>query len=207
MVILSPREIYIAPVYVSCMEPWFVVTQLGLPEGWAAISLGMVMTYIILRHTSWTKPSPERAAFKRAAVLLTFTLILSFVVVHGIKEVTQVPRPCTPCASPELSELPGLPQDNLAGKESVCNPYCIAGDPSFPSGHATTIFAVCTVAVLLLRRREALLLYLPAAVIAYSRIVLGVHTLPDIAAGSLIGLFSALVIWRIHPRMGIFASK
>ena len=174
------------------MDPWFAVTQLGLPEGWAAIALGMVLTYIILRHTTWTKPSPERKAFKTATVLLTLTLILAFVAVHGIKEITQVPRLCTPCSSPEIS---------------ACNPYCIDDDPSFPSGHAATIFAVCTVALLLLRRREALLLYVPAAVIAYSRVALGVHTLPDIAAGSLIGLISALVIWKIQPRLGLLASK
>jgi membrane-associated phospholipid phosphatase len=189
------------------MDPWFAVTQLGLPEAWAAISLGMVLTYLILMHTAWEKPSPQRKAFKTATVLLTLTLILAFVSVQAIKQTTQIPRPCTPCTSPEISQSPGLPQDNLFGKESVCNPYCVDDDYSFPSGHAATIFAVCTAALLLSRRREALILYGPAVVIAYSRLALGVHTLPDIAAGSVLGLVSALVIWRIQPKLGFLASK
>ena len=173
------------------MDFWFAITQLGLPEAWSSIALGMVLTYLMLRHTSWQRPSLERRAFKTVTVLLVFTLILAFVAVHAVKVTTQVPRPCTPCGN-------GLePPD--------CNPYCIDDDYSFPSGHAATIFSVCTLAFLLLRRRSALLLFIPAALIACSRLVLGVHTLPDIAAGALIGLASAVIIWKIRPRMGIFS--
>ncbi len=193
------------------MDLWFAVTQLGLPEAWASISLGMVLTYIMLRHTSWQRPSPERRAFKAATVLLVFTLILAFVAVHAVKVTTQLPRPCTPCGDAlEPPELPDLPQYDQAGKEGNCNIYCIDDDYSFPSGHAATIFSVSTLAFLLIRRRwgsipRGLLLYLPACLVAWSRVALGVHTIPDIAAGAFIGLASALVVWRIRPRMGIFA--
>ena len=61
-------------------------------------------------------------------------------------------------------------------------------------------------ALLLLRRREALLLYIPAVLVAYSRVALGVHTLPDVAAGSAIGLLSAIVIWKLQPRLGILST-
>lgn len=177
------------------MDFWFAITQLGLPEAWSSIALGMVLTYLMLRHTSWQRPSPERRAFKIATVLLVFTLILAFVAVHAVKVTAQVPRPCTPCTSPEIS---------------ACNPYCIDDDYSFPSGHAATIFSLCTVAFLLLRRRlgsipGGLMLYLPACLVAWSRVALGVHTIPDISAGAFIGLASALVVWRIRPRMCIFA--
>lgn len=181
------------------MNPWFLVTQLGLPEAWAAISLGMVITYMIFRYTTWTKPSPERKAFKAVTVLLVLTLILTFVSVRAIKETAQVPRPCIPCSG--SLEPPS------------CNLYCTDGDFSFPSGHAATIFAVTTATFLLLsRRREAsvlvwrgFLLYFPTALIAYSRLALGVHTLPDIAAGSLIGIASAVVVRRYQSRLGILA--
>jgi membrane-associated phospholipid phosphatase len=120
------------------MNPWYAVTQLGLPEAWSSVALGMVLTYLILRHTSWREPSAERRAFKAATVLLVFTLILAFVAVHAVKVTAQVPRPCIPCGE-------GLmPPD--------CNTYCTDGY-SFPSGHAATIFSVCTVAFLFLRRR------------------------------------------------------
>jgi undecaprenyl-diphosphatase len=171
------------------MEPWFLVTMLGWPEGWAAISAGMVFTYILLRHTSWEKPSPHRKAFKAATVLLTFTLILAFVAIQGLKETVQMPRPCIPCSG-------GL-------EPPECNPYCME-DSSFPSGHAATIFSVCTVAILLIRRREAVLLYLLAGLVAWSRVALGVHTIPDIAAGSLIGMASALVVWKALPKIPVF---
>jgi membrane-associated phospholipid phosphatase len=178
------------------MDFWPVITSIGLPEAWAAIAAGMVFAYLVLRHTSWQKPTPQRMAFKRVTVLLVFTLILAFVAVHSLKTLTRVPRECTPCGG-DL-EPPG------------CNPYCIDGDYSFPSGHAATIFSVSTLAFLMLRRRRGsvpagLLFYLPAGLVAWSRVALGVHTIPDIAAGTLIGLASALVIWKIRPRMGIFA--
>jgi len=173
------------------MDPWFILTQLGLPEGWACISLAMAIAYILLRKTAWRKPSPERRAFKRVTVLLTLALILSFVSVHAIKETTRIPRPCTPCPSPEIS---------------ACNPYCTENDFSFPSGHAAAIFAAATSAFLAFgRRREALLLYVPAVMVAYSRVALGVHTFPDILAGSLIGAGSALLVWRYRGRLGILA--
>jgi membrane-associated phospholipid phosphatase len=172
------------------MDLWFAITQLGLPEAWAAIAVGMVFTYLLFRQTSWQRPSPERRAFKTVTVLLVFTLILAFVAVRAVKVTAQVPRPCTPCSSPEMS---------------ACNPYCIDDDYSFPSGHAASIFSVSTLTILLLRRRPALLLYLLAGLVACSRVALGVHTIPDVAAGSLIGLASALVVWKIRPRMGIFS--
>ncbi len=173
------------------MDFWFAMTQLGLPEAWAAVAVGMVFTYLMLRHTSWQMPSPERRAFKAATVLLVFTLILAFVAVHAVKVTTQFPRPCTPCGN-------GL-------EPPACNPYCIDDDYSFPSGHAATIFSVSTLAFLFLRRPWSILLFIPATLIAYSRLALGVHTLPDIAVGAFIGLASAAIIWKIRPKMRIFA--
>ena len=181
------------------MDPWFVVTQLGLPEAWAALSLGMVITYLILRNTTWSRPSPHRKAFKAVTVFLALTLILAFVSVRAIKETTQVPRPCIPCSACTCPDGSG---EGCLCPEG-CNIYCIDDDFSFPSGHAATIFAVCSAAVILLRRREAFLFYLPAALVAYSRIALGVHTPTDIAAGSIIGLVSAVVIWRIKTKLVI----
>lgn len=179
---------YIISNPIICMDCWGIITFLGLPEAWSAISLAMVLAYIMLIHTSWAKPSPERRAFKAAAVLMALTLILAFFSVRAIKETTQIPRSCIPCPAED------------------CNPYCIENDFSFPSGHAATIFAVCTAAYLLLRRRSGLLLYIPAALIAYSRVALGVHTPADAAAGSAIGILSCLVIWKLQPRMGILST-
>lgn len=193
------------------MDLWAFITNLGLPEAWAAVSAAMVFAYLSLRHTAWGRPSPQRTAFKRVTVLLVFTLILAFVSVHSLKTAIQVPRDCIPCGNGiEPPKLPDLPQYDQVGKEGDCNPYCIDNDYSFPSGHAATIFSVCTLAFLLLRRRpgpvqSGIPLYSLAGLVAWSRVALGVHTVPDIAAGALIGMASALVVWRIRPRMGIFS--
>lgn len=194
------------------MDPWALVTHVGLPEAWAAISLGMVITYFIMRFTRWKEPSDHREAFKAAAVLLALTLTMAFVTVRVVKEATQVPRPCTPCSSPEMSACLPAPlgvcpdgSGEICLCPEGCNPYCIDDDYSFPSGHAAAIFSVATLAFLLLRRREGLLLYLPAGLVAYSRVALGVHTMSDIGAGALVGIVSALVIWKARPKMGILA--
>jgi membrane-associated phospholipid phosphatase len=172
------------------MEFWSVVTAFGLPEAWAAIAAGFALTYLILIHTTWQEPSQERRAFKAVAVLMVFTLILAFVTVRIIKETTQVPRPCTACTSPEMS---------------ACNPHCPANDFSFPSGHAATIFAMLILPYLITRRKPWLLLIAPAILVAWSRVALGVHTVPDIIGGSIIGIASALIIYKIHPRMRKFS--
>lgn len=172
------------------MDPWFLITQFGWPEGWAYLSAGLVLTYLILIHTHWKEHSQKRKSFKSVTVLLALSLVLTFVVVQSVKETARVPRPCTPCTSPEMS---------------ACNPYCIEDDYSLPSGHAATIFAVSTVAILLLKRRIALLLYILAILVAYSRVALGVHTLPDIALGAFIGLTSAAIIWKIRPKLPLFS--
>jgi membrane-associated phospholipid phosphatase len=173
------------------MDFWFAVTQLGLPEAWASIALGMVITYLILRHTLWKKDSRERRAFKSVTLLLVLGLGLTFVLVEAVKESARVPRPCVPCT--------GSPE------EISCNPYCVDGDYSFPSGHAATGFCVATVFFILWRRRSGLAVFLAAALIAFSRVALGVHTFQDILAGGAIGIAAPLVVWRIRPRKGILS--
>lgn len=69
------------------------------------------------------------------------------------------------------------------------------GGSSFPSGHTMESFAVATAFAMLFRRRElALPLFLWAAVVGYSRLVLGVHYPSDVLAGMLFGMFIGWVI-------------
>jgi undecaprenyl-diphosphatase len=64
---------------------------------------------------------------------------------------------------------------------------------SFPSGHATTAFAAAVALSLLVPRWRWWALPL-AAVVAYSRVYLGVHYWSDIVAGAVIG---AAVAWWV----------
>ena len=68
---------------------------------------------------------------------------------------------------------------------------------SFPSGHATTAFAAAVALALLVPRTGWWAIPL-AAVIAYSRVFLGVHYWSDVVAGALIG--TAVAVWVVSVR-------
>ncbi|MEO7939842.1 MAG: phosphatase PAP2 family protein, partial [Burkholderiaceae bacterium] len=72
----------------------------------------------------------------------------------------------------------------------------------FPSTHASVAFAFATAVAVNARRWHAALPALAAAaLIAWSRVCLGLHFPSDVIAGLLVGLFSALVsmgLWRLH---------
>ena len=57
---------------------------------------------------------------------------------------------------------------------------------SFPSGHSITAFAIATSLVLFYPHMELLLLAIAGSV-AVSRVVLGLHYISDVVAGSLVG--------------------
>ncbi len=66
---------------------------------------------------------------------------------------------------------------------------------SFPSGHSTVAFA-CATALTLAVPRLALPFYALAALIAFSRVYVGVHYPGDIVAGALLGVIVGLVVAR-----------
>lgn len=67
---------------------------------------------------------------------------------------------------------------------------------SFPSGHAATSFAGATMLARYLRGR-ALLLFLLAAAVAFSRVYVGVHYPADVLAGAAIGAAVAIALPRL----------
>jgi membrane-associated phospholipid phosphatase len=67
---------------------------------------------------------------------------------------------------------------------------------SFPSGHATSVFALATILALNTSDKRFSILYLITAIITgYSRIYLGQHFLADVTAGALIGTLSGLIVY------------
>lgn len=77
---------------------------------------------------------------------------------------------------------------------------------SFPSGHTTTIFMLCTVLALVIPRRFKFQPYLfgLAVLVGFSRIYLMQHFLIDVLAGSFLGVLSAFWGYRLSV---IFFSK
>jgi membrane-associated phospholipid phosphatase len=72
---------------------------------------------------------------------------------------------------------------------------------SFPSGHATTAFALFLCLALLLKSRfMKLICFLLASLAAFSRVYLSQHFLIDVYAGSIIGCIGALAFYPVFFR-------
>lgn len=74
---------------------------------------------------------------------------------------------------------------------------------SFPSGHATTAFAVATALTLLGGRRVMPFAFAVAFLVALSRIIVGAHFASDVVAGAIFGTFFTLWYARYLARRRI----
>ncbi len=82
---------------------------------------------------------------------------------------------------------------DLSGKEYRGGKY------SFISGHSTTFFAIATTLFLLLdKARKLRWIFLWSALVAYSRIYLGVHYPSDILVGAGVGILIGNIVFRLH---------
>jgi len=73
------------------------------------------------------------------------------------------------------------------------------GKYSFISGHSTTFFAIATTVFLLLGRpKKYRWLFIWAALVAYSRIYLGVHYPFDIFVGAIVGISIGFLVKKIY---------
>lgn len=90
--------------------------------------------------------------------------------------------------------------DGIAGLH-VIDGVTLYSNFSFPSGHATTGFAVFFVLAMMTPRKYAKLIFLFfALMVAYSRVYLSQHFLMDIVAGSILGtVISFLLYYWINP--------
>ena len=131
---------------------------------------------------------------KKVAILALLALFISNAAVYFIKHIIAEPRPF-------------LALTNVHQLVSESEIYC-----SFPSGHATSSFAVATVIGLkygieILNRKLRLIypLLAFAAVIGFSRVYIGVHYPVDVVLGGLIGIISALIVLKFENT--IFSSE
>jgi membrane-associated phospholipid phosphatase len=122
-----------------------------------------------------------------AAKLLT-TFALSGLVAQLFKQLVGAPRP-------KAFFAPDRYQHFIDGVTH-------SGFNSFPSGHATTVFAVATLLSFHVRGRvPQTVLFFAAVLIAYSRVYLGQHFVEDVVAGMIIGIVSSFgVEYLFRPR-------
>lgn len=77
----------------------------------------------------------------------------------------------------------------------------LANDPSFPSGHTSASFASATALCPKLPKPWAICLMVLAALIAFSRLYVGIHYPTDVLAGLVIGLALGILVNVIGDRV------
>lgn len=94
-----------------------------------------------------------------------------------------------------LKHLVGRPRPNVALAAGGLGPSWTPGVDSFPSGHATSVFAVAAVFGTFYPWLR-LPLYMLAAAIALGRVYLERHYLSDVVAGAVLGVMVAVWLHR-----------
>ena len=140
-----------------------------------------------------------RGAFHARAMLLTAVLAVGIndgLVCRTLKDIVGRPRPNDTVSGVRTVDLakatPRLLAVDLPLRVKISD---VKKTPhrgrSFPSSHAANCFALATVISLFYRRR-GWVAFLPAALVAFSRIYVGVHWPLDVLAGCLIGILCGL---------------
>lgn len=122
--------------------------------------------------------SPKSKKHKLAWLMFVLlpTIIILAALVEVLKISTQIPRPCI-------------------GTEDCPDGY------SFPSRHATVMFALATVVGLNARNLNIKLLFFVLAIlVSLSRVMLYYHTYFDITGGAILGISIAYLVNAIYKR-------
>jgi membrane-associated phospholipid phosphatase len=145
----------------------FFSTFTYLGDGMFAVALGLF--FLLLKQ-------------RRLCLLILSSYVLSGLIAQVLKEFIVELRPGS---SPELNDYKYFLQDTLHGSKA-----------SFPSGHATTAFALAAVISFWYKdKRIGVLALLLAVMVGYSRIYTGNHFLIDVLAGSFLGLGCSIICW------------
>jgi undecaprenyl-diphosphatase len=161
--------------------PWLPeLMQWGTWLGYGPVDIAVP---IVIGLIGWCR---GQAGCPRRGVLGGIAVTAAGILDQVVKNLTCRSRPSVPGGGAFLTNFPCVPA-----------PYETA---SFPSGHATTAFALATVLSLWYPRWTGGFLAL-AALVGWSRIVLGSHFPSDVLAGAILGCAVVLGLSRVWPRM------
>lgn len=123
---------------------------------------------------------------RKEAVILFFAYASSGLVTQLLKHTFDQPRPSL-----------YFTQSKIAYDHFVKG-VILHSSNSFPSGHATTAFAVATVIALFYHSKVvSIAAFVFALLAAYSRIYLGQHFLHDVTAGAFTGVFFSMLTYQL----------
>ncbi len=142
--------------------------------------LGLSEYYLIPSFFLFILAKGRNEQLSKGALFLFLSVALSGIFIIIIKIIVARFRP------------PALIHDNLFGFNWFELGYMVN---SFPSGHATTAFSAFVALGLMMPRFYKLFLFI-AALIALSRVILGVHYLSDIIMGGVIGTLWAYYLYN-----------
>jgi undecaprenyl-diphosphatase len=184
---LLERAKILAPAARSAFR---AITNIGR-SNWMLIPAGSAVALaLVLRRT--------HQGFRNAAGygLIASTIGFVFVSVAGAGFIANLAKAIIGRARPKLFDATGPLDFQL---------FAFTPDhASFPSGHATNIFALATVLAMLWPRGRVLL-YTVATWIAASRVLIGQHYFTDAVAGAMLGTaFPYLVRARFAARRWLF---
>jgi undecaprenyl-diphosphatase len=124
----------------------------------------------------------KRPVLRKEAAYVFISVALSAILANVLKYTTDLPRPYE--LYPFIEKLGS------------------GGSPSFPSGHTADAFAFAMAISLVWRKWQIVIpAFIWAALVGYTRIVLGVHFPSDVLAGALIGIICALASYGFWSRI------
>ena len=118
-------------------------------------------------------------------VLIATALAVTLTDQFSVKLFKEVFERWRPCHNLDLKEVVHLVNGKCGGRFG------------FVSSHAANSFATAGLLGLFLNRKAFVFLVSWAALVAYSRVYLGVHYPADILGGAILGLFIAFLVFRI----------
>ena len=164
------------------------ITNLGKSLGWLLLSAGLAVFWAVCaRRTQQDPPTSSKHRRRALAAIFFFAAIaLSGILANLIKLIVGRSRP----------------KQFLADGFYAFEPWHLDVDlRAFPSGHATTVFALAF-AVAMIRPAWRWPAFVFAIVISATRIIINAHYLSDVIGGLVVALMTVLWLRYLFDRYG-----